>query len=133
MADQISPLQVIKQKELALQRRVEAAQGRAETRLQAAREAAARTIAQAEQQGQSEAETRYRQGLETAWHEAGAILSAAQAQADDLRCRARARLEDAARQMIELILPVTAGDPQAAIDVYQSPAAKNVASWPGQT
>lgn len=117
MSNHVSPLQVIHQKELELKRRIEAAQERMESRLQAAREAAARTIAQAEQTGKSEAEALYKQGLESARREAEAILAAAQAEAGELRRRARLRLEEAARHIVELILPAVLDQQPPAVEI----------------
>ncbi|MBI1880900.1 MAG: hypothetical protein HYR94_22200 [Chloroflexi bacterium] len=105
MSNPISPLQTIHQKEIVLQRRVEAARQQAEVGLQAAREEARRMAAQAEQEGQAEAKAFFEQGLEAAHLEAEAILIAAQAEAATLHDRVAPRLNEAAQQILKLVLP----------------------------
>jgi vacuolar-type H+-ATPase subunit H len=104
-AEPVSPLEVIKQKELDLRQRVEEARRQAEARIQAARQEAEQTIAQAEREGRAEAEALYQRGIEEARREAEAILAAAHEEAAALRRRATTRLDDAARQIAELALP----------------------------
>lgn len=104
----ISPLQVIKHRELDLSRRVEEVQRQAEARIQAAREEARQIIAQAQQEGRSEADAFYQRGIEAAGREAETIVAAAHQEADALRRQATARLEDAAQRIVEFVLPLEA-------------------------
>ena len=105
MAGSASPLQVIKQKESDLRLRVEEARRQAEANIQAAREEADQIIAQADQEGRAAAEARYQRGIEEARQEAEAIAAAAHEEAAALRRWAMVRLDDAVRQIVELVLP----------------------------
>ena len=102
----VSPLQVIKQKELDLRQRVEAAHRQAEAKIQAAREEAKQIIARADQEGRAEANVFYQRGIEEAKQEAETIVAAAHEEAVALRHRAMARLDDAASWIVELVLTV---------------------------
>ena len=62
MAGPASPLQVIKQKELMLQRRIEEARREAEAQVQAACEEAEQIIAQADWEGREEADALFDRG-----------------------------------------------------------------------
>jgi V/A-type H+-transporting ATPase subunit G/H len=104
-AEPISPLQVIQHKELDLSRRVEEARRQAEARIQAAREEARQIIAQADQEGRSEADAFYQRGIEAARREAETVVAAAHQEADALRCQATAGLDDAARHIVDMVLP----------------------------
>jgi vacuolar-type H+-ATPase subunit H len=105
-ARSVSPLQVIKQKESDLRQRVEAAHRQAEAKIQAAREEAKQTIAQADQEGRAEANAFYQRGIQEAVHEAETIVAAAHEESVALRHQATARLNDAARWIVELVLIV---------------------------
>jgi vacuolar-type H+-ATPase subunit H len=105
MTDTVSPLQAINRKELELRHRVEEAHRRTETQIDAARKKAKQTIAQADREGQADAEALYQRGLEEARREAEAIVSTAHDKAAALRRQATARLDEAARQIVELVLP----------------------------
>ncbi len=105
MIDPISPLQAIHQKELELRRRVEEARRQVEAKIQAAREEAEHTVARADHKGRMEAEAFYQRGIEEAKREAEAMVTAAHEEAAALRRQAAARLNDAARRIVELVLP----------------------------
>ncbi len=105
MIDSTSPLQAIKQKEAELRHRVEEAHRRAEGRLQSARAEAEQTIARAVQQGQAEARALYEQKIEETGQEAKAIVAAAHQEAATFRRQATARLDEAVRQIVKLVLP----------------------------
>jgi vacuolar-type H+-ATPase subunit H len=104
-AESISPLQVIQHKELDLSRRVEDARRQAEARIQAAREEARQIIAQADQQGRSEADAFYQRGIEAARREAETVVAAAHQKADALRRQATAGLDDVAQHIVDMVLP----------------------------
>lgn len=103
--DSISPLQAIKQKEVALRQRVKEARQQAEARVRAAQVEAEQIIAQADQAGRAEAEACYQQGVEQARQQAEAIVKAAHQDAAALRRRAQARLDEVADQISMLVLP----------------------------
>jgi len=105
VAGSVNPLEAIKQRELDIRRRLEEARRQAETRIQAAREQAANTLLQADQEGQAEAEALYQQGIEEAQQQADAIVTAAKEQAAAMRSQALINLGDAAVQIMELVLP----------------------------
>ncbi|MEW5958683.1 MAG: V-type ATPase subunit subunit G family protein [Chloroflexota bacterium] len=105
MIEATSPLHTINQKELELRRRVEAAQGQAEARLQAAHQEAQKIMAQAEQEGRTEAEAIFQRGVEEARQQAEAIVAAAVDKAATLRARAMTRLDEVAERIVELVLP----------------------------
>ena len=107
MAGYASPLQVIQQKESDLRLRVEEAHRQAEAHIQATREEADQTIAQADQEGRATAEALYQRGIEEARQEADAIIAAAHKEAAALRQRAMVRLDDAVSYIVELVLPST--------------------------
>jgi vacuolar-type H+-ATPase subunit H len=104
-ADSISPLQAIKQREVALRQRVKEARQQAEARIRAAQVEGEQIIAQADQAGRAEAEACYQQGVNQARQQAEAIVKAAHQDAAALRCQAQARLDDVARQISTLVLP----------------------------
>jgi vacuolar-type H+-ATPase subunit H len=104
MSNSISPLPTIHQKEADLRHRLEGARQKAEVSLQAAREEAQRIVAQAEQEGRAEAKAFFEQGLEVAQREAEAILTTAQAEAVGLHDRVAPRLNEAAQQILKLVL-----------------------------
>lgn len=104
-ADSISPLQAIKQKEVALRQRVKEAHQQAEARVRAARVEAEQIISQADQAGRAEAETCYQQGVEQARQQAEAIVKAAHQDAAALQRQAQARLDEVAGQISTLVLP----------------------------
>jgi len=106
MSASISPLQAINQKEVALRHRVELANTQAEAQLLAAHKEAKQIIAQADREGRTKAETLYQQGVEEAGREAEAIVAAAHEEAAVLQRRAAARLDEATRQIMDLVLPV---------------------------
>ena len=106
MVSSNSPLQVINQKESELRHRIEEARRRAEGQIQSVREEAKQTIAQANQKGQAEAKAFYEQGIEEAKCEAEAIVAAAHQEATVLRRQTVTRLDEAVRQIVELVLPV---------------------------
>lgn len=106
MVDSISSLQVINQKESELRHRVEEARRRAEGQIQSVREEANQTIARANQKGQAEAKALYEQRIEEARQEAEAIVATAHQEASTLRRQAVARLDEAVRQIVKLVLPV---------------------------
>jgi vacuolar-type H+-ATPase subunit H len=106
MVDSTSPLQAIKQKEAELRHRVEEARRRAESQLQSAREEAEQTVARANQKGQAEAKALYEQKIKEARREAKAIVATAHQEATTFRRQAAARLDEAVRQIVELVLPV---------------------------
>jgi vacuolar-type H+-ATPase subunit H len=62
-------------------------------------------IAQAEQEAQTEAQALFEQGLEAARLEAEAILTTAKAEAATLHNRVALRLNEAAQQILKLVLP----------------------------
>ena len=105
MAEPASPLQVIKQKELVLQHRIEEARREAEVQVQAAREQAEQIIAQADREGRAEADALFDRGIEEARLEAKAMLDSAHEEAAALRRQATARLDEATRQVVEFVLP----------------------------
>ena len=107
-AEPISPLQVIQHKELDLSRRVEEARRQAEARIQAAREEARQIIAQADQVGRAEADAFYQRGIEAARREAETVVAAAHREADALRRQATAGLDDAARHIVDIVVPAEA-------------------------
>jgi vacuolar-type H+-ATPase subunit H len=104
MANPVSPLEAIYQKEMELRRRVDEARTQAEAEVRAAREEAERAIAQADREGRAEADTSYQSAIEQARQEAGAIVTAARDDALELRRRATARLDDVAAQIAEMVL-----------------------------
>ena len=106
MPDPTSPLPAIHQKETEVRRRLEAARQQAEASLQAARQEAQQIVAQAEQEGHAEAKAYFEQGLEAAQQEAEAILAAAQAEAATLHDRVATKLNEAAKQILRLVLPM---------------------------
>jgi vacuolar-type H+-ATPase subunit H len=110
MADFASPLQAINQKELEVRRRVEEAHRRAEAQIQAAHEEAEQTITQADREGQAEAKALYQQKIKEAQQEAEAIVAAAHGEAAVLNCQATARLDEAVRQIVALVLPSMTAD-----------------------
>ena len=105
MADSISPLQAINQKELELRRRIEAARRKVEAQIQSAREEAKQTIAQADRAGQKEAGLLYERGIEEARQEAETVVTAAKKKAVALRRQVTANLDEAAGQILQLVLP----------------------------
>jgi vacuolar-type H+-ATPase subunit H len=105
MADSISPLQAINQKELELRRRIEAARRKVEAQIQSAREEAKQTIAQADRAGQKEAGLLYECGIEEARQEAETVVAAARENAVALRRQVTANLDEAAGQILQLVLP----------------------------
>jgi vacuolar-type H+-ATPase subunit H len=107
MSASISPLQAINQKELELRHRVEQAHTRAKTQILAAKEEAKQIIAQADREGRAEAETFYQRGIEEARREAEVMVAAAHKEAAVLQQRAEAKRDEAARQIVELVLPVS--------------------------
>ena len=106
MAEFTSPLQAINRKELELRHRIEEARRGAEGQIQSARKEAEQIIAQANQKGQAEAKALYEQRIEEARREAEAIVATAYQEATTLRCQAATRLDEAARQIVELVLSV---------------------------
>jgi vacuolar-type H+-ATPase subunit H len=114
MADPISPLQAINQKELDLRHRVEEAHRQAEAQIQAAREEAEQTIAQADRAGQAEAKALYQRGIEEAQQEAEAIVTTAYEEAAALRRWTTGRLDKAASQIVELVLAIDSNPVQRA-------------------
>ena len=106
MSNPTSPLSAIHQKETDLRRQLEAARRQAEVRLLAARAEAQRMVAQAEQESRAEAKAFFEQGLEAAQREAEAILTTAQAEAAALHDRVATRLNEAAQQILKLVLPM---------------------------
>jgi vacuolar-type H+-ATPase subunit H len=105
MTDSVSPLQAINQKESELRRRIEEAYRQAEARIQAARQEAEQIIARADREGRVEAEALYQREIEEAQRQAKAIVAAADEDATALRCQAAERLDNAARRIVELVLP----------------------------
>jgi vacuolar-type H+-ATPase subunit H len=105
-----SPLQVIKQKELDLRQQVEAARHEAAARILAARVEAELTIQRADNAGRAEAAAHYRDGIEQARQEAKAITTAATEEAVALRFLAMARLDEVARQIVELVYAPSNGE-----------------------
>ncbi len=104
MIDPTSPLHAIHQKELALRQQVEAAHGRAEAQLQAAREEAQNVIAQANREGQAKAEAIFQQGLDEARQQAETIVAAAREEAALLRLKASPRLDEVAERIVAFVL-----------------------------
>ena len=105
MADSISPLQAINQKELELRRRIEEARRKAEAQIQSTREEAKQTTAQADREGQAEAKVLYERGIEEARQEAETVVTAAKEKAVALRRQVTANLDEAAGQILQLVLP----------------------------
>ena len=105
MVDPISPLQAINQKELELRHRIEAARRKFEAQIQTAREEAKQIVAQADRAGQAEAELLYERGIEEARQESETIVTAAREQAVALRRQGTANLDEAAGQILQLVLP----------------------------
>ena len=105
MTEPVSPLQAINKRELELRRRTEEARRHAEARIQAARQEAEQIIARADREGRVEAEALYQQEIEEAQRESKAIVAAADEDATALRCQAAERLDNAARRIVELVLP----------------------------
>ena len=105
MIGTVSPLQVIKQKELDIRQQLEDAYRQAETSVQAARAKAEQTIAQADQEGRTEAEALYQRRIEEVQQKAEGIVAAAHEEADVLRRLAMARMDEAVRRILELALP----------------------------
>ena len=105
MTEPVSPLQAINQKELELRRRIEEAHRQAEARIQAARQEAEQIIARADREGRVEAGALYQFEIEETQREAEAIVAAAHEDATALRCQATERLDNAARRIVELVLP----------------------------
>ena len=105
MIDTTSPLQAINKKELDLRRRVEEAHGQAEAQIQAAHEEAQKVIAQANREGQVEAEAIFQQGVEEARQQAEAIVAAAHEEAATLRIKAEPRLDEVAERIVAFVLP----------------------------
>ncbi len=103
MPAQVSPLHAIKQKELDLRRQIDEARQRAEAAIAAARAEAEQTVQCADQAGKADAAEYYRKGIEQARQEANAITTAANDEAAALRCQAAARLDEVARQIVELV------------------------------
>jgi vacuolar-type H+-ATPase subunit H len=103
MPGSVSPLQVIKEKELDLRQQVDAARQQAEARIQAARAEAEQSVQRADQAGRAEAAAYYQDGIEQAHREAKAITTAATEEADTLRRKAMPRLGEVARQIAELV------------------------------
>ena len=107
MSASIPPLQAINQKELELRHRIEQANTQAEAQILAAKEEAKQIIAQADREGRTEAETLYRRGVEEARREAESIVAAAHAESIVLQHRATAQFDESARQIMDLVLPVS--------------------------
>ena len=105
MAEQILPLQAIKQSELELRQRVDEARHQADARLQAARAGAQRMILLADQEGRQAADARYQAEIERTRREAEAIIAAARAEAATLQQQGTARLDVVAKRIVELVLP----------------------------
>jgi vacuolar-type H+-ATPase subunit H len=95
MLGPVSPLQVIKQKELELRQQVEAARQQAAARVQAARAEAEQTVRRADQAGRAEAAACYQDGK--------AIITTATEEAAALRRQAMARLDGVAKQIVEWV------------------------------
>lgn len=106
MVGSISPLQVINQKELELRHRIEEARRGAEGQIQSARKEAEQIITQANQKGQAEAKALYEQRIEEARREAETIVATAHQEATTLHHQTAARLDEAVRQIVELVLSV---------------------------
>jgi vacuolar-type H+-ATPase subunit H len=98
-------LSLINRKETEIRHQVAEAQHRAAALVQAAREEAELRLAQADQEARAEAERLYQCGLEEANEKAEILLSTAQEQAAALRRLAQARLDKAAWNLVNLILP----------------------------
>ena len=105
-----SPLQVIKQKELDLRQQVEAARQEAAARIQAVRVEAEQSIQRADQAGRAKAAAHYQDGIEQAHQEAKAITTAAADEAAALRRLAMARLDEVAKQIVELVYAPSNGE-----------------------
>lgn len=103
MPGSVSPLQVIKQRELDLRQQVEAARRQAEARLYAARVEGEQSVQRADQAGRSEASACYQDAIDQAYREAKAITTAANEEATALRLRANTRLDEVAVQIVELV------------------------------
>lgn len=105
LAGPASPLTVILQKETELQRRLEAAQRQVEADLETVRQEARRRIAQAEESGRAEAKALFEQGLAATQQEIETLLAAAQTEAATLHRQVTPHLDDAAAQIVRLVLP----------------------------
>ncbi|NJN95170.1 MAG: hypothetical protein HC875_14225 [Anaerolineales bacterium] len=106
--DSVSPLAIIHQKEAELQHRLEAAQQQAEADIETARQEARLRIAQAEESGRAEAKALFEQGLAATQQEIETLLAAAQTEAATLHRQVTPHLDDAAAQIVRLVLPCSA-------------------------
>ncbi len=73
-----------------------------------ARQEARQRIAQAEESGRAEAKALFEQGLAATQQEIETLLAAAQTEAATLRQQVTPHLDDAAAQIVRLVLPCSA-------------------------
>lgn len=105
MAGSVSPLTVILQKETELQRQLEAAKRQVEADLESVHQEARQRIAQAEESGRAEAKALFEQGLAATQQEIETLLAEAQTEAATLHRQVTPHLDDAAAQIVRLVLP----------------------------
>jgi F-type H+-transporting ATPase subunit b len=104
MSNPVSVLQAIKQEESELRRRVEDARRDAAARIQAARAEAEQSVAHADEAGRVEAEAFYQGAITEARQQAEVLIAGAQEEAAGLRARAAPRLNDVAKEIVEIVL-----------------------------
>jgi vacuolar-type H+-ATPase subunit H len=111
-ANAFTVLKIINQKEAEIRQQIVETQQRAAASIQAAHEEAEQRLAQAEEEARAEAERLYQDGLKEANEKAEILLKVAHEQAASLRHLAQARRDEAAAQLVRLILPEYCGQPQ---------------------